>query len=487
MKMQTIIGPPGTGKTTYCLNVVDEALARGIPPNRIAYLTFTRKAATEAITRACVKFNFKKRDFPYFKTLHALAFKQLGLKRHEVMDDAHYARLGDAIGLQFRASISEEQWYIPNDMSQDDKIRNMEALARIRMIPIEEQWLQSGDPTLNLGVLVNYAKELKRYKHEYALVDFVDMLDNYAGSLPVDLIIFDEAQDLTPQQFNLAKKLSRNAQHVLYAGDEMQAIYTWAGADVLQFEKLPGEKIVLPKSYRLPASVHKVATILEGRVKRDYERVWLPRDDKGRVTTLMELHHLDLSQGSWFLLARNQHHLKQYEELLQQVGYPYISTRNHYNTIDTREVKAVLAYTMLTAGKAVSSYFAGIVCSFIKKAEMPKQVQDTYTLAELGLTDLGDWMIALDLLPYHKREYIRSMKRNGVSLVETPRITISTIHGVKGGEADNCVVLRDMTTKTWQGFVEEPENEMRVFYTGITRARENLFVARPFTSTHFSL
>ena len=45
-------GPPGTGKTTSMLDRVDRALASGIPPSEIAFLAFTRKAASEARERA---------------------------------------------------------------------------------------------------------------------------------------------------------------------------------------------------------------------------------------------------------------------------------------------------------------------------------------------------------------------------------------------------------------------------------------------------
>ena len=68
--MKTIVlGPPGTGKTTTLLNLLEDYLKK-TDPNRIGYFAFTQKAANEARERAMERFNLSEDDLPYFRTLH---------------------------------------------------------------------------------------------------------------------------------------------------------------------------------------------------------------------------------------------------------------------------------------------------------------------------------------------------------------------------------------------------------------------------------
>ena len=77
--MKTIIlGPPGTGKTTTLLNLVDEFIQDGVRPKQIGYFSFTKKAATEAASRAADKFSLDiDNDLTFFRTLHSYAFNRV--------------------------------------------------------------------------------------------------------------------------------------------------------------------------------------------------------------------------------------------------------------------------------------------------------------------------------------------------------------------------------------------------------------------------
>ena len=75
----TIFGPPGTGKTTRLIEIVQQELDSGTPPERIAVVSFSRKAAEEARERAAVKLNMDVEQMVWFRTLHSFAFQMLSL------------------------------------------------------------------------------------------------------------------------------------------------------------------------------------------------------------------------------------------------------------------------------------------------------------------------------------------------------------------------------------------------------------------------
>ena len=71
------------------------------------------------------------------------------------------------------------------------------------------------------------------------------------------------------------------------------------------------------------------------------------------------------------------------------------------------------------------------------------------------------------------------MRRNGENLKANPRIHLSTIHSVKGGERPNVVLLTDLTNNTNRSYRKNPDDETRLFYVGATRTKENLHIIRP--------
>ena len=97
------------------------------------------------------------------------------------------------------------------------------------------------------------------------------------------------------------------------------------------------------------------------------------------------------------------------------------------------------------------------------------------------------WHDALTKISIDDREYYLSLLRKGIKLNAAPTININTVHGVKGGEADNVALMTDMSWRCYNGYDLNPDTESRVFYVGATRARQNLVIIKPETQYFYPI
>ena len=104
---------------------------------------------------------------------------------------------------------------------------------------------------------------------------------------------------------------------------------------------------------------------------------------------------------------------------------------------------------------------------------------------ELGIKDLRNWRDSLEGIDYYTRQYYSTIMANGYRLSVEPTIRLSTIHAIKGGEADHVVVFSDMANKSYEEYTKDPDNERRVAYVAVTRAKQRLSIVNPFTRKYF--
>jgi superfamily I DNA/RNA helicase len=97
--------------------------------------------------------------------------------------------------------------------------------------------------------------------------------------------------------------------------------------------------------------------------------------------------------------------------------------------------------------------------------------------AQHGLQTDTIWHDAMDRMPMQEKEFILQTLRKGEKVTE-PRIRISTIHSIKGGEEDNVLLLSDVTQRSYEAInsARHADDEHRVFYVGATRARQRLLL-----------
>jgi superfamily I DNA/RNA helicase len=483
-----ILGGPGAGKTAHLIGrddqpgVVGEHLANGTRPEEIAYVSFTRKAADEAATRAMAQLCCDRADLPHFRTLHSMAYRLTGTQQKDVMQRADYREIAHLLGVTFTG------YHDPADgpaspSREGDLILQWLGYAHARQLTLKQVWHDSGE-AVEWAVVKLFADTVAQYKRDTGKLDFADMLENCATSrvtCPTTVAIIDEAQDLSTAQWALARSLFRPARQIYLAGDDLQAIHAWAGADVDQFLNIKATREVLPVSHRLPREVFDLATALAQRITRRYPKAWEPASHSGHVHHVAGLDHLDLRQpGSWMLLARNRCFTKDYVTLCREQGVPFAAVEGP--SVAPEHVRAIVVWERLRQGKCVPAQDVREVARFIPRWGFKLEV-GTYTLAALksehGLRAEGIWHDALARIPLSDREYYTHCLRNGYRLQDTPPVFIGTIHAVKGGEADNVVVRTDLTYRTQLGLEQDPDNEARVFYVGITRAKRNLYIVDP--------
>lgn len=512
MSTHKVFGPPGTGKTTYLLNRVEEHLALNLSPLQVGFFSFTNKAADEARVRAVSRFpSFDKGQFRYFRTLHSLALESIGgAASFTTMDAPDWKYLGDALGLHFTGS-KKELW--DENMGWDgvtigDKVRALCDLARLRGVTIKEAWRRSDVEGVTLPELERFSKCLKVYKSSRGMIDFCDMLEMAMASvLPAyKLLIIDEAQDLSSLQWDLVKALVAQAETTYIAGDDDQAIFQWAGADVTRFIAFPGEPIILDQSYRCPVVVTAMAEKLQKGIKGRVDKHWKPRPTDGKVLKHYEFDPKSLGMhiGEWLVLVRNNYQLKPIVDKCIEAGIWFTCKMS---AIREECVPAVGHWEQLRAGKRKSQADVELIYSLMvtgtglvhgAKTDIRESEQDDFSLQELstsyGLRTFAPWWEALDKLTPVEVQYIKACRRHGEKLfnlkeeenfIRTPRVKLSTIHGAKGGEADNVILFTDYSRATDTNSVRFPSDEHRVWYVGVTRARSALHLIMPQTNTYF--
>ena len=362
-------------------------------------------------------------------------------------------------------------------------------LAKLRNITIDQQFnLGEHNQDVEYDKLNIIANELDRYKKEYNLIDFNDMILDFVKSDKsprFDVVFIDEAQDLSRMQWDMVNHF--NTQDSFIAGDDDQAIFRWAGADVDSFITQTGKMLHLTQSMRIPKKVHDFAMKIIERVSNRIYKEWKPKTVEGSVRMYESFEDVDLSKGEWMVLTRTRHMLEAIEETLTTKGLYF---ENKFKKSFEKDIQdAAIDWHNLLKGQLLNYRQLENISKYMgpshwHKKKMKGMVKEAFYGIDQLVKDYGlqiklNWFEAFNDCSTDRKEYIRAMRRNGESLKENPRIQLSTIHSVKGGEKQNVVLLTDLTHNTNKAYEKNPDDENRLFYVGATRTKENLHVIQP--------
>ena len=513
MQTHTVIGPPGTGKTTYLARQVSLASEAGEAPSVVS---LTKAAAREAAGR----------DLPIDRervsTLHSQCFR--ALDAGDVADSPkQVARWNkEHPGMMLSGGVNVDGDTIGQPASETPADELMLAWQSSR---------HRGEPTP--GRCVAFVDRWQAWKASEDMLDFTDLIEHaylmVAAAPGEPTVIFtDEAQDLSLLEMALVEKWGRAAGRLVVVGDPWQNLYEWRGTDPTV---MGTPDVVLSQSYRVPAEVHATAigwmSSMPGYEEISYE----PRNDEGRVSRsastwgkpqyggLLSSIEADVSAGrTAMVITTCDYMLRPLVACLRERGVPFHNPykRRHggWNPLrpaakgkqsastrvlsflrssrgETYQLTDVVAWTNTIAAKHLACTRAALEAELIDNDFLDSSpyawVAERLTAEALAAWDTGDldWLEANLLKQYEPMRFaIKVARSRGADALDaTPQVVVGTIHSVKGGEADSVYLAPDLSpsaTTEWRGTGRAAV--YRAFYVGMTRARESLTLLQPATS-----
>jgi len=445
-----IFGAPGCGKTTFLMSILEDELER-VKPHEVAFVSFTRKGTYEGAERAARLFNLEPNALPYFRTLHSIAFRHGEYSKHDMLDRHDYKVFSTAMGMKFTGYYSEDFFN-----TEDDKYLFMHFLKRNNPAAAERVM-----DDVDARVLADVEHNFQRYKKFASVHDFTDIIERFVAAkepLPVKVAIIDEAQDLTTLQWNMCEVAFANCDRIYVAGDDDQAIYEWSGADVSYFLNLhPRERKILDKSYRLRRNVLDFASRITGLMKKRVAKEFDPIDDGGEVLFHNTLADVHIVPGeSYYFLARNNWFLQYYRDHLRQTARVF--SDKDVPSVNPKHIEAINAFERAKKRGKLTDI-----------EEMKLKL-----LSKNGIDLSKPWFEVLDI-PNDLMAYYKDLIKYKVD-VRASCGMVNTIHGVKGGEADNVVVMMDFTRAVRKNMERNPDSELRCLYVACTRAKKRLHI-----------
>ncbi|PSP62607.1 ATP-dependent DNA helicase Rep, partial [Halobacteriales archaeon QH_8_67_36] len=375
----------------------------------------------------------------------------------------------------------------------------------------------------------------RTYKGDNDITGFADMLERVTqrSLLPdVDYLIIDEFQDITTLQYDVYEEWKPHMKRVLIAGDDDQVVYAWQGADPdLLLEEAVTQDEILPNSYRLPSRILNVVNREVRHIEKRQEKDLNPRTEGGRVEAVRNPSMFDLARNvigtvdqadeTVMVLFRARYQMFQFIDEFIDEGIPFSCLTDQrmwtdrlsqyaaaVEAVENDESLSVLEARRLADMLADSAFGTGERDDFFDALEDIEEEHDTDDIAEIEIepgvvTDhvpfVPDPASASDMLrkvTNFQERTVGAYFAGDYRGMEPDRVRLGTIHSAKGREADHVFVATDLTEKVVEQMaatveqtgIEVPEvdeftkrtspvptltdNERRVFYVGMSRARE---------------
>jgi superfamily I DNA/RNA helicase len=500
-----VFGPPGTGKTTHLKGRIEKAVEL-VGADRVLVSSFTRAAAREIASRGIPV------DRGNVGTLHSIMYRAIG---HPDLAETHIDEWNKdnptyLIGEQKRgngeSALDEAAHERAAGQNIGDVCINAMNRYRAQMIP-EDAW--QADIAL-------FAERWNDWKQSNDFLDFTDLIeiglhDYKAAPGSPSIGFFDEAQDFSKLQMTTIRQWAKEMDYVMFVGDEDQMLYDFTGAttDSLLEPPIPEkQKTILAQSYRVPATIHRIAEKWIKQIKKREPKEYRPRDFEGAIDEsnatyikpegLLDSISAVIDSGKTaMILASCGYMLNDTIKIFRKEGIPfwnpYRKTRGDWNPLrrsgkaTTSSMDRLLAFL---CPSGVSPMDFPPKWSEIDLAKWIDPLQSKGILKPKAKEIIVRWKDNAIHMPEDNENYFREMcklfepataqvlmkmleteisakwfldnllgskiapfefparvvNRCGVEAVqEPPRVIVGTIHSVKGGESDHVFLFPDLS------------------------------------------
>lgn len=514
-----ILAGAGTGKTrTITHRIAYGVLSGALPAGQVLAVTFTSRAAGEMRSRlrALGVGGVQARTF------HSAALRQLRYFAPRILGGPAPELVENKIGLVGQAAArcrvdtdratvrdlaGEIEWAKSTLTVPEDYPRSVAAAGRV--------------PPVDAALVSDVYRAYEERKARAGQLDFEDLLLVMAMSIEEHRdvaeeiraryrhFVVDEYQDVTPLQQRLLDMWLGDGDDVCVVGDANQTIYSFTGASpsyLLEFpRRYPGTTVVrLERDYRstpqVVALANRVAATARGgrsgaRVRLVGQRpsgpepTFIEYDDEpaeaaGVAAACSTLIAGGLPPSEIAVLFRVNAQSESYERALSEAGVPYV-VRGGERFFDRPEIREAV---MLLRGAArstdpeaplvevVRDVLAGLGWSALAPPSGGAARERWESLA--ALVGVAEELVAVDAgarLPDLVTELDQRAAAQHAPTVQG--VTLASLHAAKGLEWDAVflVGLTEGTLPIQHATTDEQlEEERRLLYVGVTRARERL-------------
>lgn len=547
MKELRIFGPPGTGKSSRLATEEIPNAVKKFGTDKVVVTSFTRAGAKEiAYKRSVLTGQRIPVDPNHVGTLHALCYRQLS--QPALVDTDHVARWNEnypkyVLSPQSFIKKIDEGITEKNGDSENSGDDYLNALDIYRAKMIDRRYW---DPKVQK--FEKLWTDFKKQTGTMDFTDLIETAINelpYAPGRP-DVIFVDEAQDFTRLQLNLVRRWGEESQWIVLVGDDDQTIYGFAGATPDAFLNPPIDqkhKRVLNQSYRVPLSVLQLSQKMIRQVSAREEKDYKPRKAEGEfvqgvVREMIEGYNRpdkifydisrQLQSGKTVMVLASCAYMidpirRELKKRAMAFWNPYRTERGDWNPLkssDSANTSKDIIVNFLSKGEDGDFWDIEQFVSWAQNLKvqegglihktgklgikaLKKAIQNgdeglhsarnvisqilTPCAVQKALSRDLNWLYG-NLLKNRQSgvEFpIRVYRQSGLSaLTEKPKITIGTIHSVKGGEADCVYLYPDISFATKRQLENHRTSRQtkdglyRLFYVGMTRAREELVLMK---------